>query len=185
MWDTITLTNIWDKVYWRNTNTSGTQFNTSSSDYYMFVMTWSIRWSWDAGYLISKNSVTTVSSYCFYRLFRQCKSLTTAPSLPATWVANYCYANMFVSCSNLETIVELPAEALRDYCYMSMFSGCSKIKLSTTQTWTYQTAYRIPTSWTWSVWSSSLTYMFRNTWWTFTWWTPSINTTYYTSNTVV
>jgi hypothetical protein len=65
-----------------------------------------------------------------------------------------------------------------------MFRNCSKIKLSTTQTWEYQTEYRIPTTWTWTSWSSSLSNMFTSTWWTFTW-TPSINTTYYTSNTVV
>jgi hypothetical protein len=65
-----------------------------------------------------------------------------------------------------------------------MFQSCSKIKLSTTNTWEYQTAYRIPTSWTGTTGTNSLANMFYRTWWTRTG-TPSANTTYYTSNTVV
>ena len=83
IWDTITLSNVGDKVYWRNTSETDTGFGKSSSDYYTFVMTWSIAWSWDINYLLNKNSTTTVSSYCFRRLFRGCSSLTSAPSLPA------------------------------------------------------------------------------------------------------
>jgi hypothetical protein len=65
-----------------------------------------------------------------------------------------------------------------------MFNGCSKIKLSTTQTWEYQNEYRIPETWTWTTATNALYRMFRTTWWTFAW-TPAINTTYYTSNTLV
>ena len=237
VWDTITLTNIWDKVYWRTSSETDTTFTTNAGSYYNFVMTWSIAWSWDVNYLLNKNSTITLSDYCYYSMFNWCTSLTTAPELPATTLSDYCYQSMFkwctslttapitlpattltkscyyymfywctslttapslpattltnyccfgmfYWCTSLTTVPSLPATTLTDYCYMYMFYQCSKIKLSTTKTWEYQTAYRIPTTWTWTSWTKSLTYMFSYTWWTFTW-EPSINTTYYTSNTVV
>jgi len=237
IWDTITLTNIWDKVYFRNTSTTDTGFSIWSSNYYKFVMTGSIAWSWDITYLLNKNGTDTVSGrYCFGELFYQCSSLTTAPELPATTLGEYCYHGMFVGCTWLTTapelpattmfpfcyanmfrwctwltavsklpattlgeycyycmfywcnwltsIPKLPATTLSDSCYGHMFRWCSLIKLSTTQTGSYQTTYRIPTTWTWTIWTESMDYMFYQTWWTFTW-TPTINTTYYTSNTVV
>ena len=222
IWDTITLSNIWDKVYFRNTSESDTWFGIDVANYYKFVMTWSIAWSWDVNYLLNKNCTslttapslpatilatecytyifswctwlttapslpaTTLANYCYAYMFNWCTWLTTAPSLPATTLASYCYSWMFYNCSNLTTLPSLPATTLADWCYYSMFQNCSKIKLSTTQTWEYQTAYRIPTTWTWTTGTSSLGQMFYGTWWTFNMpWTPSINTTYYTSNTVV
>lgn len=185
IWDTITLANARDKVYRRNASETPTWFCTSSSNRYQFVMSWEILASWDINYLLCKNSTTTLSwSYTFYFLFWYCSSLLTAPKLPATTLVSSCYLNMFYNCSNLTTLPSLPSLTLTYQCYRYMFYGCSKIKLSTTQTWEYQTPYRIPIQWTWTVWSSSLDYMFTSTWWTFTW-SPTINTTYYTSNTVV
>ena len=183
-WNTITLSNIWDKVYFRNTSTSNTAFSTSYSNYYQFVMTWSIAASWDITYLLNKNGTNTVNSYCYYYLFYGCDSLTSAPKLPATTLNEYCYRDMFISCTNITTLPKLPATTLYSNCYRQMFYWCTKIKLSTTQTWEYQTPYRIPSEWAWTDWTASLSDMFASTWWTFTW-TPSINTTYYTSNTVV
>ena len=211
IWDTITLTNVWDKLYWRNTSETTTWFGVSYWNYYKFVMTWSIAWSGDITSLINKNLTDTIiSDYCFERLFFQCTSLTTMPDLPATtlttwcysgtflgcsWLtrlvplpattlATYCYDGMFRLCTNLETLPKLSVTTLPENCYGYMFQWCSKIKLSTSQTWEYQTPFRIPTSWTWTAWSYSLANMFDETWWTFKG-TPSINTTYYTSNTVV
>jgi hypothetical protein len=65
-----------------------------------------------------------------------------------------------------------------------MFYGCSLIKLSTTQVDEYQTEYRIPFSGTGTTASNALGSMFANTGGTFTG-TAIINTTYYTSNTVI
>lgn len=209
-WDTITLTNIWDKIYWRNTSETDTWFSTSNTKYYKFAMTGSVAWSWDVNYLLNKNSTTTASTECYERLFYNCTSLTTAPKvwattlgtycyrymfywctwlttppqLPATTLASSCYYGMFNWCTWLTAITKLDATTLATYCYYQMFTWCSNIKLSTTQTWDYQTEYRIPTTWTWTTASSALTLMFQNTWGTFTS-NPSINTTYYTSNTVV
>lgn len=209
MWSTITLSNIGDKVYWRNTSETDNWYG-SSYDYYRFAMTWSIAWSWDVTSLINKNCTTTLSSYCFrslfsnctslttppelpattlstncyYDMFDWCTSLTTAPSLPATTLANYCYGHMFYGCKNLTMLPNLPATTLPHYCYESMFFWCTNIELSTTQNVYYNNSYRIPKSWTWTTGSASFQSMFLGTWWTFTW-TPSANTTYYTSNTVV
>ena len=318
----ITLTNIWDKVYWRNPSSTMTAFSKNSSNYYKFVMTGSIKASWDVTYLLCNTGTTTlydaqyasIRDYCFCYLFRDCTSLTEAPSLPvttlvsscyygmfqgctwlttapklpattlttscyyymfngctwlttapelpattlasscymymfngctwlttapelpattmasqcygymfqgctwlttppelpattmanncyyymflactwltkapklsATTLANYCYSHMFMSCSNLEELPELPATEMKNYCYYYMFQNCSKIKLSSTQTWEYQTAYRLPSTGTWTSAGSWNSYMFQNTWWTFKS-GPTINTTYYTSNTVV
>ena len=184
-WSWITLSNIWDKVYWRNTSTTDTGFSTSFSDIYQFSFSWNVSASWDINFLLNKNSTNSVSSNCYRNLFNGCSSLITAPSLPATIVDELCYAQMFYDCLLLETLPILPASTLADSCYSLMFGGCSKIKLSTTQTWEYQTPYRIPITWTGvdNV-GSALSGMFTSTWWTFTW-TPSINTTYYTSNTLV
>ena len=183
--NTITLSNIGDKVYWRNTSETDTGFSLDVNNYYQFNMTWSIAASWDIWYLLNKNSTLSCSSSAtFVRLFRDCSALTTCPELPATTLTDLCYNNMFRGCTNLNTLPELPALILKTYCYGGMFYWCTKIKLSATQTWEYQTEFRIPTTWTWTTASNALTNMFYWTWWTFTW-TPSINTTYYTSNQVI
>ena len=127
---------------------------------------------------------TTLANYCYIYMFDGCTSLTTAPALPATTLAESCYESMFEGCTSLTTAPALPATTLAYGCYNSMFYGCTKIKLSTTQTGEYQTAYRIPKSGTGTTATSALRNMFTNTGGTFTG-TPEINTTYYTSNTVV
>ena len=182
---TITLSNIWDKVYWRNTSTTDTLFSLDNvSNYYQFVITWSIAASWDVTTLINKNWTDTLPDYCFVRLFYNCRYLTTPPQLLATNLGVRCYNTMFYQCFELIALPKMSALLYPNYACAAMFNWCSKIKLSTTQTWVYQTPYRIPDTWTWSIGTSSFINMFLNTWWTFTW-APTINTTYYTSNTLV
>lgn len=127
---------------------------------------------------------TTLTDSCYYWMFTRCTNLTTAPSLPATTAVKNCYTAMFGLCSSLNTLPEIKATTLWDYSCSEMFYGCSNIKLSTTQDSTYTTPYRIPTTGTWTVGSNSLVDMFYNTWWTFAG-TPTVNTTYYTSNTII
>ena len=214
-WPVITLANVWDKVYWRSTSETPTEFsygmvNNYRRDY-TFTMSGSIAASGNIMYLLCKYGAdkitndhcferlfdnctalvtpprlpsTTLKNSCYLQMFQWCTSLTTTPVLPATRTMYICYGSMFANCTSLTTLPELPATFLRDYCYMTMFSGCTWIKLSETQTWEYQTPYRIPTTWTWTQWTSPLDYMFYGTWWTFTW-TPTITTTYYTSNTII
>jgi len=209
-YDTITLSNVWDKVYFRNTSESNHSCNNDANNNNYFVMSWSIAASWNLNYLINKNwedftnsygicnmfqwctALTTppelptkvLTNYCYSNLFQWCTNLTKAPTLPATSLEQYCYNNMFYWCSNLEELPKITQTALEYRCFYTMFAGCSKIKLSETQTWEYQTPYRIPETWTWVDGWQSLSSMFYQTWWTFTW-TPNINTTYYTSNTIV
>ena len=127
---------------------------------------------------------TTLTYYCYNYMFQGCTSLTTVPVLPATTLAEHCYDSMFDGCTSLTAVPELPATTLAMSCYEYMFQGCKKIKLSTIQTGEYQTAYRIPKSGTGITAPDVMVYMFYNTGGTFTG-TPEINTTYYTSNTVV
>ena len=126
----------------------------------------------------------TMKTSCYHYMFNGCTSITEPPKIWAETLGNYCFYGMFNNCSNLEKLPKLPILTVPAYAYAYMFYGCSKIKLSTTQTWEYQTPYRIPETWTWSAGNRALDYMFYGTWWTFTW-KPSINTTYYTSNTIV
>ena len=125
---------------------------------------------------------TTLANYCYYQMFQNCTGLTQAPTLPATTLANSCYLNMFYGCTSLTQAPALSATTLVDGCYRSMFQGCSKIKLSSTQTGEYTVTYRIPSSGTGTTATDALTNMFTDTGGTFTG-TPSINTTYYLSNT--
>lgn len=132
----------------------------------------------------SELPATVLAGACYMLMFGNCASLTTAPVLPATTLANGCYNQMFNNCDNLTSIPSLPATTLVNQCYYAMFVGCTNIKLSTTQTGSYVNAYRIPTTGTGTTASEALTTMFHNTGGTFTG-TPNLNTTYYTSNTII
>lgn len=208
IWDTITLSSIGDAVSFRNTSTTTTSFS-DYGNYYQFVMTWSISASWDITSLINKNCTDTlISAYCFYALFSSCTALTTAPELPATSLSTWCYSsmfafctwlteppsfpattlqsqcynNMFNYCTNLTALPKLPATKLANNCYNSMFQNCSNIRVYT-YNMSWYSAYRIPFTWTGTTATNALNNMFYNTGWNVT--TPSINTTYYTSNTLV
>ena len=125
---------------------------------------------------------TTLTSDCYREMFKGCTSLTQAPSLPATTLNGGCYREMFYGCTNLIQIPALLATTIPWGCYDSMFYGCTGIKLSATQTGEYTQLYRIPVSGdTDNAWYSPID-MFANTGGTFTG-SPSLNTTYYLSNT--
>ena len=125
---------------------------------------------------------TTLGEACYQDMFKGCTSITTAPALPATALSDACYQGMFQNCTNLTTIPDLPATTLISNCYYDMFNGCTKIRLSTTQTGEYTKAYSIPKSGNGTTASYALYGMFKNTGGTFKS-TPTINTTYYLSNT--
>ena len=127
---------------------------------------------------------TILADYCYSGMFSGCISLTSAPALPATTLADACYWDMFSNCTSLTSIPVLPATTLASQCYWIMFQYCTNIKLSTTKTGEYTNEYRIPSSGTGTTASDALTNMFSSTGGTFKG-TPSINTTYYTSNTIV
>ena len=70
---------------------------------------------------------TTLANYCYWSMFSDCTSLTTAPELPATTLATRCYYGMFLGCTSLTTAPTLPATTLADYCYNAMFNGCTSL----------------------------------------------------------
>lgn len=128
---------------------------------------------------------TTLKQSCYSYMFTDCTSLVSPPVLPATTLDTNCYMCMFEGCTALNALPALPATSMLNSCYFGMFRNCTKIKLSETQTGDYQTEYRIPTSLTGTTTASSaLTGMFTGTGGSFAG-TPSINTTYYTSNAVI
>lgn len=127
---------------------------------------------------------TTLAMLCYSSMFNGCTNLTTAPSLPATTLAANCYVGMFDGCTSLTTVPSLPATKLGMSCYANMFYGCTKIKLAISQNNEYDKEYRIPKSGNGVKSFNALSNMFAGTGGTFTG-TPKINTTYYTSNTIV
>lgn len=48
--------------------------------------------------------------------------------LPATTLSGYCYARMFSGCYNLRRAPSLPAQSLTAYCYYYMFVNCSSLR---------------------------------------------------------
>ena len=70
---------------------------------------------------------TTLANDCYYNMFSNCISLTTAPKLPATTLADSCYLQMFYDCTSLTTAPELPATTLADRCYSNMFMDCTSL----------------------------------------------------------
>lgn len=123
----------------------------------------------------------TLAENCYRAMFFNCIALTSAPDLPATVLAIYCYNFMFQDCIALISAPELPATTLAEGCYDLMFRRAG-IKISETQTGSYQTPWRIPSAGTiadapagWNL------GMLSNTSGTFTG-NPAINTTYYQAN---
>ena len=58
----------------------------------------------------------TLANNCYYNMFYNCPSLTSAPVLPATTLAVDCYTVMFYNCTSLTTAPELPATTLARGC---------------------------------------------------------------------
>lgn len=69
----------------------------------------------------------TIGEKCYYGMFWECKSLTTAPELPAVNLATQCYEYMFYSCTSLTTAPKLPAKSLAEKCYEEMFNKCKSL----------------------------------------------------------
>ena len=79
--------------------------------------------AYKTNYLILKD----IGNYCYYELFKNCKSLTQAPELPATTLVVNCYNSMFSGCTSLTQAPKLPATILAERCYNSMFYGCTSL----------------------------------------------------------
>ena len=123
-WDlsAITLTDG-DKMYLKSDDAR--PMSEAGYIYKYFVMTGSIAASGNIMSLL--NFGTTLADYVFYYVFKDCKSLTSAPELPATTLANFCYAFMFSGCTSLTTPPTLPATTLAQRCYFAMFENCKAL----------------------------------------------------------
>lgn len=127
--DFITTNHIGDKVYFRGNNPSG--FSKDFEDYTSFILDGKIGASGNVNSLIDNNdgtSVNSIGSYCYYKLFNECKTLVTPPDLPAVEIAPSCYNSMFEHCDSLECAPELPAKDLYNACYGNMFFCCTSLK---------------------------------------------------------
>lgn len=65
--------------------------------------------------------------YPFLQMFQNCSSITdvTGINLAATTLSQYCYSRMFEGCSSLvSTFSSLPASTSAAYCYYYMFTNC-------------------------------------------------------------
>ena len=132
-------------------------------------------------------SANTIGSYGYQYMFSGCSNLQHLTDLSALILNTYCYCYMFQNCTQLEELPELAAQVVPNYSYCYMFSGCSKIKLSTTysESLGYINIFKMPSYGViTSSGSQSYTNMFTGTNGSFKG-TPSANTIYYTSNTIV
>lgn len=129
-WDYSTITlNDGESVYFYGENPSG--FSKDSSTYSQFTMTGSIAASGNIQTLLSQNGDREdVTEYCYYQLFLDCTTLTSAHiDLPATTISYGCYSQMFERCTALtEGPTVLPATTLAVECYLSMFYDCTALK---------------------------------------------------------
>ena len=117
------------RMYVRNTSDIQTGFSTSANNSYRFTSTDTVEAHGNTNSLLCKNaeSITTLSSFCYYNLFSNCKSLVTTPELPATVLAESCYCVMFNNCSSIAAGPDLPATTLASECYRAMFYNCSSL----------------------------------------------------------
>lgn len=74
-----------------------------------------------------KLPATTLTNYCYERMFGDCTGLVKAPVLPATNLTSSCYNSMFYSCTSLVKAPELPATTLAQSCYENMFYNCTNL----------------------------------------------------------
>ena len=114
----------------RGKSSGGTASSTSSYASISFTYSlYKVACSGDIRTLVDYENYATVSTANarFFRLFKDCAGLTTAPDLPATDLADNCYNRMFQNCTSLTTAPELPATTLAPHCYHSMFQGCTSL----------------------------------------------------------
>ncbi|MBP5389697.1 MAG: hypothetical protein J6Y27_05065 [Bacteroidales bacterium] len=73
--------------------------------------------------------VTTLADKCYMQMFRNCTSLTHAPTFTVNTAAFRCCYNMFRDCSGLSDVstISLPAVTMYVDCYREMFRLCSSL----------------------------------------------------------
>lgn len=127
---TITLKNVGDRVYWRNTG-KAESFSKNNENYVHFVLgEKKIAAKGNIMSLVDNScqSLTIPADFCFEQLFLGCASLTETPELPATSLSASCYYAMFAGCESLKEAPELPAIELSSDCYHAMFAECKSLE---------------------------------------------------------
>lgn len=129
----VTLANAGDKVYFK-AKADNTSIARTSTNYLQFTTTQTTKKVNVSGNIMSLLSpefsqMISVGSYCFCKLFYQCKNIADCNglTLPATTLAEDCYGSMFDGCTNLTQAPVLPATTLARYCYSYMFSDCTNL----------------------------------------------------------
>lgn len=94
---------------------------------------------------------TTLAGGCYYDMFRNCTSLTTAPELPATTLVTNCYRYMFTGCTSLNYIKCLATNISAYRCTGSWVNGVAAsgtfVKAASMTGWSTGTS-GIPDGWT-------------------------------------
>ena len=72
---------------------------------------------------------TSLVKQCYMQMFRNCTSLTKAPTFTVEQTAYRCCYNMFRQCSRLSNIqnILLPAEIMSEDCYRELFRQCTSL----------------------------------------------------------
>lgn len=121
------------RVYFRSTVTDNSgrcsennALSGPNAKFYQFAFSGNFNASGNIMSLLRKDCKRySVGDYEFFNLFSGCRSLKTAPSLPATILGISCYERMFQDCAFLAAPPALPAENLNDACYKWMFLRCT------------------------------------------------------------
>ena len=117
-----------DKLSFRAGEQGNRRFSKGVDDYYQFVFSGEIAARGSIMSLLDRSChKNAVPRYAFSGLFANCRSLTSAPELPAMELAVDCYASMFSGCTNLIDASALPATKLAEKCYSYMFSLCKNL----------------------------------------------------------
>jgi len=75
----------------------------------------------------SGNSNNSYYTRCFYKLFKDCKGLISAPELPAITAEDSCCESMFEGCESLINVPDLSLTSLAPSCCFRMFAGCKSL----------------------------------------------------------
>lgn len=127
---TVTLANIGDRVYFRAATGGNARLASSENDYLTFTLSGAAGAHGNIMSLLDgtdTQNVTITGAYAFAYLFKDCSSMTSAPTLPATTLSNYCYCGMFEGCTSILTPPALPITTMQTGCYKRMFKGCSAL----------------------------------------------------------
>ncbi|MBE6332326.1 MAG: hypothetical protein E7070_08495 [Bacteroidales bacterium] len=115
-------------VYFKAKDTNS-RLSNDADNYFNFAITGKTESTGYVTYLLNRaDNTVSVPSYSFYRLFKDCATMTTAPAVADhtsnTSMTSDCYHSMFEGCAAMTNAPSLPSMSLADSCYKTMFKGC-------------------------------------------------------------